>query len=284
MLVIGFSLLAGALHADAPQGDVRAEMIDTTLTLSASDAPLSHLLEAIAAAASLQLELEGRLDELTSVEIDRLPLREAIASLLRGRSFLLRPAVWLPEENRGLLMVFAGDRPLKPELARPTEILAAEATALQRWLADLDDEDPKVRIDAISRLAELGSDEATEAIGDAALFDSRISVREEAVYCLAEIGSEGARWFLDRSLLDSEPRIREAALDGLSNLNDEDAAWSLAFVLADEDPELRIEAVYALGEIGGETARTILERALSDEDERVVEAANEALEELSDQG
>jgi hypothetical protein len=283
--------------AHASTGHLHVEIVDEIVTVKALDGAVKDLLEEIARQCDLVIDLHGPLDERVTIEIERLPLPQALDRILRGRNFVLRyfdpssdPAtaanaypnkLWIfskgpgnhnaPPEN--------GDAAFTREGVEGARAQEANASLVRLSLALADDE-AKVRLEAVSELASIGSDQAAAALA-AALSDSDPSVREEAVCGLGEIGDETDLEILEQALMDPDLRVREAAVEAVTDIGGDDSARTLAFALTDVAPSLREDAVYALREIGSETAIGILQQALADEQRSVREAASEVLAELS---
>jgi HEAT repeat protein len=79
-----------------------------------------------------------------------------------------------------------------------------------------------------------------------------------------------------------DPEMRAEAARASGQLGSSDAVAHLERLIADEDVEVQLAAIEALGRIGGDTAHTLLlHLAEEEEDEELLEAVDEALEELS---
>ena len=299
-LLLGWGWLAGICEArDAVDGGppaakalparLHVEIDRGSVTVRAWDVATEDLLAAIALESGLEVDLGGPLAERVTLELDQLPLREALHRILSGRNFALRYADPPPpagEAPAGKLWVLSGgDRRSLPAqgdaggLPDAGADLLAAYERLARRRPSLVSDDGKVRLAAVSGLTD--SPRATAALAAAALFDPDAAVREEAVYGLGA-GGETGEGILEQALADPAPRVRRAAIEALADVGDDDSAWLLAAALRDRDAALREQAVYALGDVGGEAAVAVLQQALADGQSRVREAAIEVLEELSD--
>lgn len=110
------------------------------------------------------------------------------------------------------------------------------------------------------------------------------ALRREAVYVIADIGSEADAATIAGALQDPDEGVRLAAVDVLSTMYGETPAAMLAGALNDGSPKVRLRAVEAFGDIGGPTASLALQQALTDPDARIRNAAAELLDERSSGG
>ncbi len=279
LLLVGSAGAAVAVSANGAEGNIRVDFVHDSITLVARDVPLGVVLEAIAARSGLVVELdvgiEGKLEEVVALTLTDVPLAEALSRILRGWSFVLRRS-----ERPIRLWVLSGGS--QSHASRPEPAPGRLELALSSG-------DAKARLEAVSELTEKGAAGAAAGDGTAgtlerlvavAQFDDALSVREEAIYGLGEIGDASALPALEQALADRSVRMREAAIDAIADIGGESSAWALAVALEDQDPELREQAVHALGGIGGDAAITLLERALLDDSASVREAVVEALADL----
>ena len=99
-LVAGLALLAGPVQAQNPlQGvvktntapdDLFVEIAGDLVTVTARDVTVKELLEEIARQSGLVLILHEPLEESVAMELDRLPLPEAISRILSGQNYTLQ--------------------------------------------------------------------------------------------------------------------------------------------------------------------------------------------------
>lgn len=309
-LSAGLALLVGLVEAEEIRKDVvtatpatppslHVEMDHEAVSIKAHEVSVRELLEEIGRRCGLMVDLHGSLEQRVTLELDRLPLREALDRILRGRNFILRHAEPSPGSSNDALpsrlWVFStepGEHPRGSHSGDDRSTCdgyvasgALEAHAcLEQLNPDLVHDDETVRLAAVSVLAAVGgAQSAAAALAAVARFDADGSVREEAVYGLGEIGDEIGLQILEQALLDPDLRVREAAVDAIVDIGGDESTWALASALNDEVASLREQAVYALGDIGGGIAITILQQALADEQIFIREAAAEALDDLSSQ-
>ncbi len=142
-----------------------------------------------------------------------------------------------------------------------------------------------VRRRALEDIA-VSSDGSVSGVIENALYDTDPSMRESALYAMGR--SADLKWIphLVSELGQSDPALRFQAVNALGELEARAAVSQVINLIASEtDSEVRLAALLALGSIGGTEARQALEAATEWEDEAVVEAAEQALEELlSDDG
>lgn len=292
----GLTVLAGVTAASASNastGSLQVEMADGLVTVKAIDVPVKDVLGEVVRQNGILLDLRDPLDERINLALDRRPLLEVLERILAGRNFALRYFEPMSgpgsssELRQSRLWVFSrepgedsapfgrtGEPRDGPEASEAVE-------SLSRLTAAMTDDDAKVRLEAVSELADIGSDQAAADLASAALFDEASSVREEALHGLREIGERIDRKVFWQALMDPDRRVRKAAVDVVADIGGDDSARALAFVLDDDDVSVREDTVYALGEIGGEVALGLLKQALTDEQSSIREAAADVLAELS---
>lgn len=105
------------------------------------------------------------------------------------------------------------------------------------------------------------------------------AARGEAVFAIADAGTDADAAVVGGALADPDPLVRRSAVVALTGYDGDVPASLLALALNDPDPRIRLDAVEALGQNGGQAARLALRQALGDPDERVREAALEMLRE-----
>lgn len=100
--------------------------------------------------------------------------------------------------------------------------------------------------------------------------EADVSVREEALFALENMGGEAALSAITTALGDASPELRRRAMEILWSSATPEMVPLLGQVIhADPDPGLRLEAVRLLAADGGPAARALLETARHDPDERV---------------
>ncbi|MCH9026205.1 MAG: HEAT repeat domain-containing protein [Proteobacteria bacterium] len=295
------------------QVDVSGDLV----TLTAHNAGVRDVLDEIARQSDLIVVSHDPLAHRLTLDIERLPLSEALNRIMRGQSYLLYQAQAATgarnanHERRSTLWVFSGRSAGDPDHtqaavrfssdpASAIKVLQAELTSddihvrqeaikgLRRLKADeaiaplrfaLADEDKKVRVKAIYALAYIGGDNAGAALATAS-GDENAWVRAETAYALGVVGGEFAIEVLKHALQDADSDVRRSAIEALTEIGGGQSARALAIAVQDADVSLRVEAVEALADIGGEKAIRLLNQALDDQDNAVRKAANEVLTEL----
>ncbi len=321
-LVIGPLLCGGGVAAQdtlissASTGDnLRVQVVDDFVTLSARRVAIKDLLKAIARESGLTLVLYGNLDEPVTMKFRRLPFSKAVGRIVRHHNFALHYVQ--PSASAGKaassskLWVFAAgpgyysnlakdmnhassltaltlgapppeglrsDQPLRREVAGDLAALDASEVVARLSYA-LVEEDPKLRLRAVSALAEIGSEEAAGVLL-AALGDSDPLVREEAALAMGEIGGVTASQALRQSLSDHDSHVRAAAIGALVEIDGEASVQVLSTALRDRNLAVREQAVDALAEIGGDAAIELLKQTFRADEVKVRAAAIEALADI----
>lgn len=268
LVLAGFTSLVGVARA----GELRVAVEGPYVTIEAREVRVERVLAEIGRRGGLEIDLEGSLVGSVTLDMERLPLVEALHRILRGHNFAVRHL----DPSSRKLWVF--DHALA-EGAR----LTSKAPAPSRPNGD-EMFVRRARRQEVAALIDAGTQEAIESLAALALSDVNAEIREEAVYGLGEVGGERGRQVLEQALRDTDRGVREAAIQTLADLGGEAAAWALAAALDDGDASLREDAVHALAEVGGEAVFPILRRALADAQPIVRDAAADVLDELSRQG
>lgn len=101
-------LMCGAETKSNAAAPIKAEVEQGRLTLSAHDAPLAAVLQAIGEKAGIEIEIRGDLDARVTESLTNIPLDEGIRQLLRTHSFAIKykPPLNAPKEQQ-----LRGDRP-----------------------------------------------------------------------------------------------------------------------------------------------------------------------------
>ncbi len=297
--------------AELAKARLGVEVFDDLVTVRAHEVRVSDVLEELALQTDLVLAPGSSLEDHITLELDRRPLTDVLAHVLRGRSFLLyRPPsasvqtqAATPDGSR-VLWIFAqaptggndsgtsapgppaievrltnADVRVRRQAVKDARKLSAEEGSGPLMLA-LNDDAAEVRLQAIYGLADLGGREAVHALA-AALGDASADLRAEAALALGAIGSDAAVTFLEKTLHDNEREVRESVIEALAAIGSEASSAALAPALRDPDASLRHEAVEALAHIGGKASIALLEQVLHAEDDDVRRAARSALAELS---
>jgi HEAT repeats len=270
---------------DARSGELRVDIDGDAVTVRARGVSLREIVDTIASRSGLALRLHGPLKERVDLDVHALPLNEALHRILREHSFALERTTTSKDAPAGTLWIFPKGS-THAATSPHTRVGPAEGSNtldayddIERLSAAMLDANANTRLDAVSALAEVDSDQSAAPLAAAALHDADSSVRAEAVYALSAIADDGrSSESLQRALLDPSTQVRQAAVRAFEAIGGERSAQSLAVALNDADGSVRAAAVDALSEIGGHTATRLLRTALIDENTIVREAAVEALE------
>ncbi|MDB4957742.1 MAG: domain containing protein [Myxococcales bacterium] len=150
---------------------------------------------------------------------------------------------------------------------------------------DLKSEDPKKRLEAVSKLGGDDNIELTQAYLLRALTDEDEAVRHAAARALGNGGATAAVPTMIDWLAASEPKTKSAAAEVLGDIGTQEAAQALTRSLGDPDAGVRQRAVKALGKIGlrGNPAVVIaMIPRLEDDKSEVRREAVDQLEQLGD--
>lgn len=308
------------VSADSVTSYLHVDVSGDLVTLTAYNAGVGDVLDEIARQSRLIVVSHDPLAHRLTLEIERLPLSEALNRIMRGQSYLLYQAQAATgarnanHEHPSTLWVFSGRSVDDPDQTQPAvrfasdpeyaiKVLQAELMSddihvrqqaikgLRRLEANeaiaplsfaLADENKKVRVKAIYALAHIGGDDAGAALATAS-GDENAWVRAESAYALGVVGGDIAIEVLKHALQDADSDVRQSAIEALTEIGGGQSARALAIALQDADASLRVEAAEALAYIGGETAIRLLNQALDDQDDAVRKAANEALAALLSQ-
>lgn len=308
------------VSADSVTSYLNVEMSDDLVTLTAYNVSVRDVLDEIARQSDLMVVSHGPLHGRLTLELERLPLFEALRRIMRGQSYLLHQAQAATgarianHARQGTLWVFSDGSANDPgyteaashsvwETRSAIEVLQSQLMSddirvrqdaikgLRRLKVNeviaplsyaLTDEDKKVRVKAIYALADIGGEDAVAAMA-AAAGDENAWVRAETAYALGTLGGDTAIQVLKHALQDADPNVRETAIEAFTDIGGGQSARALAVALQDTDATLRVEAIEALADVGGETAMRLLNQALEDQDNDVRQAASEALAELLSQ-
>ena len=241
-IAAGLTLFFGLAHADDKP---HVAITESAVIIEAKNASLHSVLEELSRKTGLAVTSQAALDEAVAAGIDEPTLQQAIRRLLRHRSYLLLQS----RDAECSLWIFADDPEARtktwaPPTAPPPEpdhdrelidyqILAVSDAAKHRreamygfgetsddvalLLPGLSDPDVSVREEAILSIADIGGGQSVAALG-IALSDSVARVRMDAVDALGEVGGPDATAWLWRAMADEDPTVREAASEWLIEL------------------------------------------------------------------
>jgi HEAT repeat protein len=230
-------------------------------------------------------------------------VREAVAHSLAELKLLSAGPWLLPATSHADAFVRASALRALRELRLPESYLPA--------LQGLDDQDARVRLEAVGVLGWLKRDDALSglawaaqhdgepdvrraAVGSlgyacdervlpallAAMADEVWQVREEAATTLGKLKLAGAVDALLTALEDAYWQVRQRAVRALGQLRQPKAVPAVASLLSHAIVNLRKEAVIALGEIRDPSALGALEGAMSDPDPEVRKVARLAVSQI----
>jgi HEAT repeat protein len=138
-------------------------------------------------------------------------------------------------------------------------ILRTLATAMLRTLAE--SPEPRIRVAALSAMAEAGDRAARQAlVGEATGANPTI----EADAALATLGDRAAIGRLEAIVTASGPRDKSAAINALRDAGSKTSATAIAVALKDPAPPSRMSAARALADLGAAEAIPALREALND--------------------
>ena len=267
-----------ASHASARHMDV--EVSGDSVSVKARGAPIAAVLEEIARQAGLEVRMEGAVAGATTINLDHVSLPKALHWLLQGRNFALQYGArdagsgsvggLAVTPRRGRLWVFSndGDKSAGQAAADDSPAREDQGDTLERHRFALSSDDPRLRVEAVSALAEIGGEEASAALA-APLLDADPWVRQEAAYAIGATGGETAALTLQAAVADSDMHVRQAAIEALAYADAAASTRVLAVALHDPEPALRAQAVQVLGDLGGGGAIELLHQALNDRDREV---------------
>ena len=279
---------SGIANVNVAPPEVHIEIVNETVTIRADNVALDDLLAEISLQSGLEVKANGVLDEPITLRIDALPFPEAIAGILRHRSYVLQ---YVPPVNahRSKLWISANIAPHDVSSSAIASAGNATGDLEFEWTDDMTrlseamtDDDARVRLRAVAALADVGGYEAASALSATALSDGNPSVRAEAIHALSEVGGDNVIEVFKHALMDPDKQVRATAIEAFAEIGGDEAAFALAYALNSDDVRLRTAAVDALAEIRGEAALRMLEQGLGNQDGAVRDAAAAHLAELKD--
>jgi HEAT repeat protein len=145
------------------------------------------------------------------------------------------------------------------------------------------DEPAEVRRRALESAGYYGSDETVQEQIERAYAGDEQELKESALAAMGR--SMLPRWLpvIGRELESRSPALRYEAARAAGEMAEEarPIIARVARLLGDSDTEVALAAIWALGQIGGEAARRVLREAGKSESEARIQAAADALSELS---
>lgn len=151
---------------------------------------------------------------------------------------------------------------------------------IEKFIKQLEYEDPQVRLEAAKQLGEVGED-AIDPLVELLRSDNN-NMRKYATVALKSMGSEKVADHLILALNDNDFGVRKFSAKALGELKSKKAVAPLIEKLEDEDWGVRLASVKALGDIGDEKAidpiKKARRKATGDKDFKKV--ANKALKKI----
>ena len=151
-------------------------------------------------------------------------------------------------------------------------------TALER-VVDGPDEELEVARRAVESLAYINDDDAKRVI-DRAYMHPDPRMRESAVFAMGRSADGVWAETVLEELESPSPPMRYEAARACGELELELGVNHLIRLVGDDDRQVQEMAIWALGQIGGKRARSVLEQCLQHSEPALVEAAEQALQEI----
>lgn len=157
-------------------------------------------------------------------------------------------------------------------------IQGLEEDPINRGYAYINSESPQLRLEGITALKRVAQFDATarESIRNM-LYDTNPRVRMEAVDALGDLGDRDAAPLMGQMLSDADPNVRREAIDSFADWGHKESSALISQMLSDPDANVRREAVTALGTLGASEAGSSLGQLLSDSSASVRQQAADVL-------
>jgi hypothetical protein len=252
---------AGAEAESLAPSSIEVSAEHDRLTVSAHEAPLDEVLQAVGAEAGVAIEIRGDLTSpVTSAFVD-VPLEEAIRRLLRGHSYTL-----YADDGEG-------ERRIEISVIATSYAPAATAAAAKAAPPGTV-QDKLLRIRALSGRKDAV---AIAELGRLAGSDPSAAVRSQAVAALGRLNVPDALPSLSQALTDQSPAVRIQALRGVKSVKGDAAISDLQAVVGyDSDPAVRRQAVRLLSDMQSPEVPLLLKQAAADSDAAVSRDATRA--------
>ena len=256
--IVGLLLVAGMSMAEAA---IQVRLEGDRLTLSAQDAPLEEILQAVAAAGRFSLRLETPLTDPITVQWTQRPLLEVLDWLLGDQSsrisYLILYMRRREEVRVETVQVFAPSPPpglaetvRQAESARPDMSPAPAEVAMREGLPPREAA-PADRIADAFTLAEGGqAEKGREVLVDLIYADTDPAVRGEALAVLTQFAEVPLEPVATAAQADKDPSVRLLAVALLADrAKPEAVARGILQKVAseDEDADVRLVAMALLG-------------------------------------
>lgn len=234
-----FVLLWACLHLTSPQHEAWAQQVPIASAVS-----LEEFLANIGDEFGIVVTSEKSLDELITVQGLEEPLSTSLSQVLTRHSFLLiYSGRWTgslhTSPNR--LHIFAD------EVADRVRTLNGLSTAVDMSSGTDQDIDSIACIDKIVESAQGRREKLVTELALVIRMSGDESIREEAIYALAEIDMPGGIDVLVQALADESAIVREAVVMALADTRTAGGRSVLQLALTDRNPDVRAAAADALG-------------------------------------
>jgi hypothetical protein len=255
------------------------------LSLSAEEAPLGAVLEAVRQETGVAVRSHAPLFKAVSDRFRSLPLEAAFRRLLRSFDVVF---VYAPATGRGTnarlteVVVYPGSgakalaaAPATPAAPRAVPGAAPGARPAASSPPDGVPAQPAARLTALEAAAGRGASESVRRAAareiEAFLADRDVAVRKRALEVAETTGLGSAEALAGAALHDADQQVRWAALTALvATQGRESAIAAVRDGLASPTPAVRLAALEALGEqLGGDVAEASVRAALADPDPAV---------------
>lgn len=264
LLVIS-SLFPFSVLAVENQQHLELSFSNGLVSILATDARVSDVVQEIAAKSNLRIVQHANLSGTISLELTQVSLSAALDEVLEDVSYQLfqsTPGHPVP----GTLWIFS-------------EGVAVDVTANLFFEAVIMHASVAEKKEAIRELRRLGTPDAVEILS-LAVSDEDSRVRGPALEALAAIGSDAALAAIASATADVDPWVRGQAINALSSGDSETAKQYLEIAFTDPDPNVRLAVIEAFSDNPNDQTAAILSLALSDDDPAVRMFAAEALEDF----
>lgn len=232
----------GAPPARESGSHLQVDVVAEEVSVDARNVRVGEVLEEIVRQSGLVLISYAPLSERITLQLERLPLSEALRRILRDRSFALQKT---QTGRRGKLWIFSSH----PDRSNDVRSVQGARESFAWASGALTHPEKETRLDAVSVLGGVGNHNAAMALVTAALSDAAPEVREEALFTLGEIGDETSVPFLKLALGDPDADVREAALEALGEIGGESAMRLLRQTAASGHPSIRDAAAEVLDDL-----------------------------------
>ncbi len=261
-----------------PGSTIDVVIRDGMLTLDARDAPLAEVIRRIGEVGGFETVIAGDLSTPVTHSFAGVPVKDGIERLVGD---ITRVVIYAPS---------AGEAPPPLKELRLYAVAAPDvgdrgpgvsASVDPDILAELEDPDVGIRIEAVRKLSRLNGAVVVDALAGVLRSDEDSRVRARAATALGGFADERAVPALETAVGDETQSVRIQALRALGRVGGDRATRILGEVLlGGSDVTQRVVAAWGLGRDGGEAARSMLTAAAADPSSMVSSAASRALNNL----